>query len=88
MEAMPDDASQCPRHLKLLGFIMEAGAHGGHAWKPSLRMLHNAQGTLSCWASLWRMKLMEARPKDASQCPRPPKLLGFSMEAEAHGCQA
>ena len=51
-------------------------------------MLHNAQGPLSCWGSLWRLRLMEAKPEDASQCPRPLKLLGFIMEAEAHGSHA
>ena len=88
MEARPEDASQCPRPLKLLGFIMEAGAHGGHAWRPSLRMLHSAQCPLSCWGSSWRLRLMEAKPEDASQCTRPLKLLGFIMEDEAHGGQA
>ena len=42
---------------------------------------------LSCWASLWMLRLMEARPEDASQCPRPFKLLCFIMEDEAHGGQ-
>ena len=52
MEAMPEDASQSTRPFKMLGCIMEDEAHGGHAWRPSLRMLHNAQSPLSCWGSL------------------------------------
>ena len=31
MAVKPEEASQCPRPLKLLGFIMEDEVHGGQA---------------------------------------------------------